>query len=318
MAESDSGRLPIKVLFVAGIGRSGSTLISRLAGQIPGTVGVGELRYLWERSLLNDRMCGCGLNFSSCPFWQDVGQRAFGGWKNVDAEHAFALRRGVERTHFVPALASGLASQEFRSKVAEYADLMARVYAAIRDVSGAEVVVDSSKYPPTAYLVRRAPGVSLRVVHLVRASQGVAYSWQKVLSRPDRDGKPLAQFPPSRSATRWDVYNVLLDCLAITGVPRILVRYEDFVSDPEPQLARMAALAGVSYDSLDFLDGSRVELRQDHSLEGNPMKFRIGWESLERDDEWKRAMAASSRRLVTALTAPGLLRYGYGIRELLG
>ena len=302
----------VDVLFIAGMGRSGSTLLSRLLGQVPGMCSVGELCYLWDQGLINDRMCGCGRAFSQCPFWTEVGQHAFGGWNQVDAQSAFALRRGIERMRFVPALASRLAGADFRSRLAAYTDLTSRVYAGIKAASGGDVVVDSSKYPSSAYLAMRTPGIRLRLVHLIRTSQGVAYSWSKVVSRPDRDGKPLARFSPSRVAFDWDVYNTLVELLRVFGVPRQQLRYEDFMAAPEQELRRVLSFAGIPPDvPLDFLDGDEVELRVTHTVAGNPMRFREGRERLVRDDVWRSDMPAPARRLVTALTLPGLLRYGY-------
>ena len=37
-----------KILFIAGIGRSGSTLLSRMLAQIDGFQAVGELHHLWQ------------------------------------------------------------------------------------------------------------------------------------------------------------------------------------------------------------------------------------------------------------------------------
>jgi hypothetical protein len=302
----------VDVLFIAGMGRSGSTLLSRLLGQVPGMCSVGELCYLWDQGLLNDRMCGCGQAFSQCPFWTEVGRHAFGGWDQVDARAAFALRRSIERMRFVPALATRVSGAGFRSRLAAYTELTSRVYAGIRQASGADVVVDSSKYPSSAYVAMRTPGIALRLVHLIRTSQGVAFSWAKVVSRPDRDGKPLARFSPTRVAFDWDVYNSLVELLRVFRVPRLQLRYEDFMAEPEPQLRRVLDFAGIPPDvPLDFLHGDEVDLRVTHTVAGNPMRFREGRERLVRDDVWRSAMPAPARRLVTALTLPGLLRYGY-------
>ena len=40
------------VLYIGGMGRSGSTLVDRVLGQAPGVCSVGELVFLWERGVL--------------------------------------------------------------------------------------------------------------------------------------------------------------------------------------------------------------------------------------------------------------------------
>lgn len=303
----------VRVAFVGGHGRSGSTLLSRILDSVPGVTAVGELRYVWDQGVLRDRGCGCGCDFSSCEFWQAVGREAFGGWSRSTAERAVALRHLVERTRYIPLLTAPGLSATFSRNLSEYTDLMSTVFRAVAKVSGGDIVVDTSKYPSTAYLLRRVPGVELRLVHLVRSSHGVCWSWTKTVSRPDRDGKPLARYPYWRSALNWDVDNAAIDVLGAQGVPRVLVRYEDLVEEPGEQVRRVLDALGVSVGStaLDFTAGGSVTLSKDHSVAGNPNRFTTGTQVLRLDDEWQRRMHPSSRRAITVVTAPGLLRYGY-------
>ena len=60
------------MVYIAGSGRSGSTILDNILGQIGGWASAGELRFLWERGVLGDRLCGCGERFSVCPFWTQV------------------------------------------------------------------------------------------------------------------------------------------------------------------------------------------------------------------------------------------------------
>ena len=75
------------MLFIGGLGRSGTTLLERLLGQLPGTLPLGEVAHLWERDIRDDERCACGARFSMCEFWQRVGESAFGGWDKVSEEH---------------------------------------------------------------------------------------------------------------------------------------------------------------------------------------------------------------------------------------
>jgi len=48
------------VLFIGGLGRSGSTLLDRMLGRLDDVWSVGELVHLWERGLSQNNRCGCG------------------------------------------------------------------------------------------------------------------------------------------------------------------------------------------------------------------------------------------------------------------
>lgn len=307
-----TGTAQNRVAFIGGTGRSGSTLLSRVLGSVPGLCSVGELHWLWSYGVINNRSCGCGRNFADCPFWSAVGQRAFSGWDKVDAPRANALRRSLTRNARIPQLWTGGHGQ-FASDLTEYAGLLSSLYAAISAESGGNVVVDNSKQTAAALIARRAPGVQLSVIHLVRRSHGVAYSWTKSVARSDMGGRDMRRRSPARTALRWTADNALFETLGRSGTPRLLVRYEDFVTGGREQTERVLAFLGVPADdaALAFVTADSVELGTDHSVWGNPMRLRTGREALRPDDSWRTGLPASARRTVTALSSPALARYGY-------
>jgi hypothetical protein len=198
-------------------------------------------------------------------------------------------------------------------ELAEYTTILSRLYAAIRTASGAKVVVDNSKQTAAALIARQTPGVDLRVIHLVRRSHGVAYSWTKHVARTDKGGKEMRRRPPVRTALRWTTDNALFESLGRAGTPRTLVRYEDFVADARPETERLLAFLGLerSPEDLPFVDRDTVDLAADHSVWGNPMRLRTGPEQLRLDEAWQSGLSRRDRSIVTALSWPALARYGY-------
>jgi hypothetical protein len=304
--------MPVTVLYVGGIGRSGSTLLDRMLGQLPGFVSVGELVFLWERGLGANERCGCGATFRDCPFWTAVGARAFGGWDRVDLSAVLARKARVDRNRFVPALMARGLLPAFDARRRAHAEMLAPLYRAIHQESGADVVVDSSKHVSTAAVLRTASGVDLRIVRLIRDPRGVAHSWAKHVGRPDVDGTAeMARIRPARAAARWLAYNAMMEVVRL-GRPSALVRYETLVGDPETTLRSLAGLAGRPVDPpLTFLEQGRVRLEPAHTVAGNPLRFRNGWLDLRLDDEWTRDMARRDQRVVTGLTLPALAAFGY-------
>ncbi len=303
-----------RVLYLGGLGRSGTTLVERLLGELPGVCALGEVVHLWQRDILDDERCGCGERFSGCTFWTAIGQRAFGGWGNVDVERIHALQAAVERTRHIPRLASTQLSPAQRSDVREYAGYYARVYAAAAEVSGAEVVVDSSKHSALAHCLRWSDELDLRVVHVVRDARGVAYSWTKTVARPETDGADeMTRYSPGRSAMLWNAHNAAFGLLARRGVAVRRIRYEQFLIDPRQALLDLGRYAGLALrdEDLGFLGDGHADLTPGHSAAGNPMRFTVGRLPLRRDDAWVRALPRSQRRLVGAVCAPMLRAYGY-------
>ncbi|MGK5531986.1 sulfotransferase [Streptomyces sp. URMC 129] len=309
----------VRVLYVGGLGRSGSTVLSRALGELPGFFHVGELVFLWSRGATRNELCGCGTRFLDCPFWTDVGKRAFGGWDAADPARVAALQHTVDRTRYLPQLLRPDLSRDFRDRLDKLTAVLGRLYAAIQEVSGCSVVVDSSKHVSYAATLRRVPSVDLRLLHVTRDSRGVAHSWAKKVKRPevvDQDAY-MAKIPVPRLAARWSAFNGLFDVLRMVHGDTMGLRYERFVADPATALTRIAALAGseLTPPDLDFVRDDGLRLSAEHSVSGNPMRFTSGPVPLRVDDAWRSAMAPRDRAVVTALTAPGMLRYGYRLRR---
>jgi len=303
------------VLYIGGVGRSGSTLLAYLLGQLEGYVVAGELKFIWQKGVKENELCGCGEPFADCPFWGDVGQAAFGGWNEVDIEEVLDLQAHVTSGRSVSALLTGLGSGP---SFARYAELLRLLYGAILTVSGGRIVVDTSKTPVEALIVARTPGLQCRAIHLVRDGRGVAFSWAKRgVRRPEVVGEEavMLDYQPLYIAPRW-VYGNLFFELLRTRVPTGRLRYEDLVRAPQKYVEAALRKSGAPSDhaGLAALGSGRVTLGALHTIGGNPMRFTAGETPVRADEAWRREMTPGSRRSVTAVTWPLLLLYGYSLR----
>ena len=302
------------VLFIGGIGRSGTTVFELSLATDPRTVSLGELTHLWERSLIWDELCGCGEPFSRCPFWQDVGEAAFGGWNRVDAHQILRMKREIDRSLRTPQLALRIGGRGFLQRTAEYASHYAKIYRGALDVSGAQVVIDSSKQASLPYVLRYSPEVDLRVIHCVRDSRAVAYSWTKKVVRPEArsaDANYMTTYRPATLGLKWMQHNLVIEALRGQGIPTMRLRYEDWATDPAGAAMAALAHAGLEERPNPFVSMDSIELGVSHTCSGNPMRFSTGKISIRTDNKWVSELPQRSKYVVSALTAPGLLAYGY-------
>jgi hypothetical protein len=300
-----------RVVYLAGIGRSGTTLIERTVAESPGVTALGEVMHLWDRGLVRNELCACGKPFLECPFWTPIGHAAFGGWQHVDAERMAYLKGRVDRASRVPAVAAGLPRSLDRD-VAEYVDHFARLYQAAAEHVGG-VLVDSSKQVSLAWCLVRTGAVDVRVVHCLRDSRGVYASWSRETSRPEAvsaEHELMPQYSPVTISALWTLHNLEIEALG-RRVPLLRLRYEDFIRHPAQQTRAVLDLAGVTA-ATDHIHGHSVSLGESHSCAGNPMRFKHGEIDLVADERWRRELSNGRKRAVTALTAPLLRRYGYG------
>lgn len=305
-----------KVLAVIGYTRSGSTILDNILGELTGFFSAGELHNLWERGLKEGRRCGCGRAVPQCEVWSEVLDRAFAdatprpeqliGWRQqaLRTRHTWRLLRQV------PGGRSGSPTVE------AYARVAAALYRAIAAVTGARVIVDSSKRPSDAALLRLLPGFDPSFVHLVRDPRAVAYSWRR--HKLELDSGRTEEMPrrgPLRSTAGWAAVNLAADAVRRRVPSRsILLRYEDFVSEPRRALERITNLLGEEAVELPLLDDHTVLLGPNHTVSGNPSRFSAGAVRIQADDEWNWRLDAGGRIVATAVAWPLLRRYRYPAR----
>jgi hypothetical protein len=301
------------ILYVGGFTRSGSTLLAYLLGALEGFQSVGELRELWTKGLIRDNLCSCGERFSACPFWRSVGERAFGSWDRVDVADLAATGYNLAaEPRLIPAL---LAPKIESARLARFREHTVRVYRAITELTGCSVIVDSSKVASYALLLAGDNAIPLRVIHLVRDSRGVVFSWTKNnIVKPDVDGGAamMDTYGTNATALRWIYHNALFDLFPLKRIPLATMRYEELAAAPAVELERSLVRVGLATDvkRTAFASGG-VSLCDGHTIGGNPMRFRGREQPVRLDDEWRRGMSRDVRRKVTLLTWPFLLRYGY-------
>jgi len=303
----------IKVLYISGWGRSGRTILSNILGQIDGFFPVGEIRFIWERNLLENRLCGCGAPFVDCTIWQDIFEKAYGGFEQIDAKRMGRLCESLTRTRHIPRMLLGPEKMKSNPEAAEYLDNLERLYCAIQSVTGSRVIVDSSKYPSYAAILDLLPLLDLYIVHLVRDSRAVSFSWGKKKRQPDTvQDEFMIQFSPFQSSMIWNSWNVLTELFwRKTSGKYMLLRYEDFIMNPQESMRRLLRLVHEDIDSHLFEDENKVHISPNHTLSGNPVRFQNGVLSLKVDDEWRKKPKRAEFLLTTLLTWPLLLKYQY-------
>lgn len=299
-----------QVLFIAGMGRSGSTVLQNVLGQIDGFFAVGELRELWQRGLVGNWLCGCGVPFDQCDVWRQVMERANAMQKPLDPLEMSALTDSFRNRHLALGWIPVIRRRQL-SRLRPYTDRLGDLYAAIRDVTGARVIVDSSKNPSYGYLLESVPNLDVSFLHLIRDAPAVSYSWTK--RKMWEPGKPTSLKSNLSSALRWNARNLTAELfLPRQATRRMKIRYEDMMLDPRGAVDSIVQWLGVPEASLPFASSHEaVFSRPNHSVFGNVVRFQQGSVTLARDDRWLTDFARSNRWFVNTVTWPLRYRYGY-------
>jgi hypothetical protein len=306
---ADIGPAP-KVLYIGGTGRTGSTVLGKLLGQFNGVFFGGELTFLWEYGLGLGGRCSCGARLARCEVWSSILQSAFGA-DPPDPERMVELRRRFWSGHLPLMLLPGGGSRGLR-RLEEFPQGVERLYRAIASVTGARVIVDSSKEPHYSYILREGTDLPVYFLHLVRDPRAVGYSWHhRRLEQALDDGVAVEQRGPLRVSLYYVVSNVAAEALWARHPRYRLLRYEDFVERPREALATIGELLEEELPVDDVLEGGRFQVEPLHSAWGNPNRFERGIVELTSDDRWRSNLGQARRIELASMNWPLMRRYGY-------
>lgn len=306
------------IVYIAGLGHSGSTIFDLALGGHSAIAGLGEVHRLSIASGRDDSpmRCSCDHPVGLCSFWVKValelGARS-SRRRDVDTTLAalsttdpqLALLRGdgvypehgqdttcrptVDRALAIVGSRRLLKAASRWSSSARTASANAvnsyEVFDAVRRAHRVAVILDATKTPSRlkGLLMERPQDVDLRVIYIVRDGRAVC------ASRMRREGVPMAQ-----SVATWKAEHRRhrLARLTISSNRLTTVRYEEFATHPERVLAGVCAWLGVPFEEgmLD-LNGER------HSIGGNPVRFDSSRLSDVRlDERWRHELSAEDLR----------------------
>jgi hypothetical protein len=301
----------MKLLYVLGRGRSGSTVFANVLGELEGFFSGGEIRCFWDPVVVRESLCGCGAPIRECEVWSHALNRL----SDVDIEEVSAWQHDIVREQQTYKLLRYRRTHSWRT-LERYADVMSRLYNALAEVTGARVIVDSSKRPSYAAFLRSVPGLDPYYVHLVREPRASAYSWLNRRHESSRGGGEEVIRRGALDATlRWDLLNLGSDAIIRrTSSNRAMrIRYEDFVARPRDHVELARIMLDEKRGDSPFVDDHTVRLGTNHTIAGNPSRFVTGTIHLEDKREWRQAQTRLDRWVTTAVALPFLRRYGYPI-----
>ena len=349
LPESGPGRSAqrLSILYVLAYPRSGTTVLGNLLGELDGYFHAGEVTYLWAPDLVAPRRrCGCGNALDECQVWHDVYASAFpeafsprtaarpvsvdgDGHQRPDTSlptisHAFvpsvATPMSRMRGDLIGRRAYGrtlLRRSATKGDLARYRQSLAKLYHGMAAVTGAQVIVDSSKLLQDAEIVAGVPGIDVRILHVVRDGRGVALSRMRRMSPLRPDGtRQMSKRRLTLEAARWTMSNAAMEFrLSRLECPSMVLRYEAFVADPKTTIRQIAGFAGKPVSDFGFLhatdEGWAASVGLNHTSGGNRNRWTRGTVALTEDVRWTSELGPADRRLASLATWGGRARYGY-------
>jgi hypothetical protein len=304
---------PIKIIYIMGSGRSGSTVLNTVLGNHPEVGAFGELANLVRSGWINNEYCSCGQKVNDCSFWSEVRQEWIARTGREELSYYVKLQDMFERFKSWPRLR--LESCRPSKKFQLYLELTRSLFVALRKVSGKPVIVDSSKAPERAFALSFIPCLDLRFIHLVRDGRAVIWSYQKAFQRAPQAGIQKDLFPVSswKTSLNWALVNCSSALVSIRKPARaVVVRYEDLVKYPKDTLARIGKGTGLNLTELSCEVESNKPLFTGHTVAGNRLRMK---KTIRLDADFQWCQMLSRRDKIVFLLLAGWLakRYRYNV-----
>jgi len=280
------------LVYIAGSGRCGSTLLDQILNNSPYITALGEIHRLTWQIVTEWEPCCCGKPVSECPFWRKVEAEAQ-TMLGVCDEPLLRTRDPMivpGKVSFVGTLVQALslfqggrAMYQFAARVFAPAHEEAvrhsmMWYEAVRRVTGCPLILDSTKDARRMKLLYFAAPRQFRLIYMVRDGRAVAASAIRRLGVSMRE-----------AARRW-VWRNKISLLCQRGIPpeqKIKVRYEQLCTDQETIVGRVCRFLGVPFEP-DMLVLRKAD---SHSIGGNPMRFRQQEAQIHLDERWRRELS---------------------------
>ncbi|MEM6535179.1 MAG: sulfotransferase [Pseudomonadota bacterium] len=296
------------IICITGAGRSGSTIMDRVLGAIEGVASFNEMHVILKPDYMDKQVCSCGKDRDDCPFWIAV-------FDELSARHDIArmtqLGAKYDRSSAMPRLMFGWLGRSGREEVAAYAAFTADKFRTLAKHAGADTIIDSSKIPTRALLLRKYAKLPVRTVHLVRHPGAVASSWMRKKKDPSIASGEMTQYTAGHALKVWAFRNLASELLRF-WMPYLRLKYETFAEKPRATVDQIIGFAPhLSGRENGFVSDNEVNLPPLHSLSGNPDRFTSGVTEIREDTAWKTSTVGRQIGLLRLLIGPIARRYGY-------
>ncbi len=299
----------MKIIYIAGYGRSGSTIFEKYLVSETNCFGVGEISNYFGLINKQSTYCSCGAPVINCQFWSKV--------RKLLGNSAVNCSRGRDCVLTQPDSITRAIKLRFKKKEQRevYQENICKLFSSINKVIPPNhIIIDSSK---TAYGCINRPfniynkcKIEVKVIHMVRDVRAVYWSLLRGKNSTLELGiKRKIALPWIRAIVGWTIANYFASLLKtkLGEENYYLLKYEDFVSNPEKTIDKIKIHFKLEKDS-ENLDLSQ----RFHQISGNRSRFNKKI-SIKKDYEWKIMVGKKTKILTYYATYPLNRKFKYQI-----
>jgi hypothetical protein len=255
-----------KIIYIAGAGRSGSTLLDITIGNLKNHWSLGELIFYVENGLVSEEYCSCGKKVIECEFWGSV-TKNWNEVRKLDNQQFIKIQSDLLRNK---RLLINIWFNKFpKTEHLDYTHDLNALYTLLFEYSKAQVLIDSSKNAQYIKQLKKLP-FNLTVLQVTRSFSGVLNSTKKEFKINPSEGVERELRPQTFVYTLaiWLIDNFFTWFFSF-GTHYKRIKYEDFVTNPLATLSK--------FESLNETDTEKIKNRGPfyalHLVAGNKLRM---------------------------------------------
>ena len=307
----------MKIIYIVGTGRNGSTIFDIILGNASNIQSCGEVYnafYAWKKN----KKCACSKPVTDCEFWQKVFLQYFNNNSEITIDEIIKLQKRFERKLYSPLLFflhKRLKTKSYHT----YLTSLKIFYEQITKVSQKELLVDSSKNPFRGAALLETFKEKVFFIHLVRDGRGQLMSWFRSGTIPplnitikNTKHEKIHWWAPVLYSFSWIFYNLLSGWIIRTSLNGYFrIQYQDFVTSPDKYLVQIADFIDEKLENLTLTSDGQSLLEIGHLVAGNRVRFQNNLKLKSPDERWRTQLKNSHQKVFWVFAGWLAKKYGY-------
>lgn len=256
------------IIYIAGDGHSGSTLLDITLGEMNNTFSSGELMFFPQKGIINNEYCSCKKNIHDCEIWAKVIQE----W---DTKRKLPLAQYIEIQKSLTTNKKLIQTyQLLQNPTTDFTTFVQdtiSLYDLIFSITNSNTIIDSSKNP-NRILILKQLGFKIVIIHLTRRFGDVLNSYKNEWKKDLKAGIEEDILPQKTPyvLSGWFLKNFLTQYYGKT-MQYHKMKYENLIEHPEATIAKLSLNCDKEFTSIIKNRGPFVPK---HLVAGNRLRMK--------------------------------------------
>jgi len=283
----------IKLIYLLGAGRSGTTALATILGNNKAIHTIGEMHQFYDH-LRGKKNCSCGELLSNCDFWSQV----IAELPTQIVLEPNKIQNISDQLEYHSSLPKHLLGIHNLNDIKTYNFFQSSILQPTLEISNSSYLLDSAKYLGRYLALKKNADLEITGIYLVRDVRGVVNSFQK---KVQSSRKPLSAIFYYLSV------NIVAEFIYLRNKRSILkIRYEDLIHYPINTLDKIEKKLEVDLSEVKQKIIDKNTFGIGHIIGGNRLKHNSSI-VFTSDEKWKEHIPRHKQFLYYLLAFPIML-----------